>query len=116
MMDYLSELGKKTQLTVILEKRKVSHRDNSWYGLEREYIKTIVLMKKTSNKKDGVKFRILRYLSKKKYDRIIIANPTTPTGILALLYCRWFHIPFIIQSEGGFQGSGKGLRKNLKNI
>ena len=46
--------------------------------------------------------------------RIIIANPTTPTGIIALLYCRWFRIPFVIQSEGGFQGSGQGLKEKFK--
>jgi len=114
MIGYLSELGKKTDLTVLFEVRRAKDRDASWYGEENKYFKSVFLNGIPCGTEAGLSFKIIKFLSKKKYDRIIIANPTTPTGIIALLYCRWFKIPFIIQSEGGFQGSGKGLKEKFK--
>ena len=63
----------------------------------------------------GLSFQILRHL-RGDYDRIIIANPTTPTGILALLYCKMLRIPHILQSEGGFRGTGRGLKEKFKKF
>lgn len=114
MIDYLCELGKKTELTVLFEVERAKDRDASWYGNENPLFKTVFLNGIPCGNESGFSVKVIRYLSTKKFDRIIIANPTTPTGIVALLYCRWFHVPFIIQSEGGFQGSGKGLKETFK--
>lgn len=114
MIDYLSELGKKTELTVLFEVERAKDRDASWYGNENARFKTVFLHGIPCGNEAGFSMKVVKYLSVKKFDRIIIANPTTPTGIVALLYCRWFHIPFVIQSEGGFQGSGKGLKEAFK--
>lgn len=114
MVDYLSELGKKCELTVLFEIERAKDRVASWYGNNNSSFKSIFLHGIPCGNEAGFSLRVIKYLSVKKYDRIIIANPTTPTGIVALLYCRWFHVPFIIQSEGGFQGSGKGFKEKFK--
>ena len=36
MIGYLSELGKKTDLTVLFEVRRAKDRDASWYGEENK--------------------------------------------------------------------------------
>lgn len=114
MIDYLSELGKRTELTVLFEVKRAKDRDASWYGNENSIFKTFFLNGIPLGNESGFSVKVIKYLSSNKFDKIIIANPTTPTGIIALLYCRWFRIPFVIQSEGGFQGSGKGLKERFK--
>ena len=114
MINYLSELGKKTDLTALFEIDRAKDREASWYGNENKYFKAVFLRGIPCGDETGFSLKIIKYLSTKTFDRIIIANPTTPTGIVALLYCRWFRIPFVIQSEGGFQGSGKGFKEKFK--
>ncbi len=114
MVDYLDCLGEKCDLTVIFEKATVRHRKTEWYGkIHNKSFNAIVLNFSQNTKINYINFRVLRYI-KKDYDRIIVANPTTPVGIIVLLYCRWINIPFVIQSEGGFRGSGKGLKERFK--
>lgn len=114
MIDYLNELGRYCEVTAIFEMGSASDRDKKWYGEISGSFKAVFLNAKRIGNEQGLSFKVLRYLKKGKYDRIIIANPTTPTGIIELLYCRWFSIPFCIQSEGGFQGSGEGLKEKFK--
>ncbi len=114
MIDYLTELGKKTELTVLFEVVKAKDRNDLWYGNENKNFKVVFLNGILCGYETGFSLKVLKYLSAKKYDRIIIADPTTPTGIVALLYCRWFRVPFIIQSEGGFRGTGKGIKERFK--
>lgn len=113
IVDYLNELGKYCELTGIFENMTATDREKDWFKYETTYFRAIFINALQILPERGLSFKTLPYLSK-KYDRIIIANPTTPTGIVSLLYCRWKHVPFVIQSEGGFQGSGKGLKEKFK--
>ncbi len=116
MVDYLDYLGKKCELTVVFEMGTAKDRTNQWYGeIHDKSFKSIFLNAIPITAETGLSFNILKYL-KAGYDRIIIANPTTPTGIVALLYCRFNKIHYILQSEGGFRGSGKGLKERFKKF
>ena len=42
-----------------------------------------------------------------------MANPCTPTGIIAIAYMKFKKISYTIQSEGGFPGRERELRKRL---
>lgn len=115
VVHFLDELAKRHDITAVFEASYASHRDASW-SLEGETpsFKTVFLNRKGTIKRWSVHPSALRYMSASKFDRIIIADPTSLTGIMCLLYCRWFHIPYILQSEGGFQGSGIGMKERLK--
>lgn len=114
-VNYADELGKYVDLTVLFELKSADDRDNKWQGaLSNKNFNFIFLNAKRKTAESGLSFKVKKYLKNKSYNRIIIANPTTPTGIVALLYCRRHKIPFIIQSEGGFQGSGKGFKEKFK--
>lgn len=114
MIEYLNNLGKLCTLTAAFELLEAQDRNSLWYTKGNNNFKMINLKAFRLGKESGLAIKVLKLLSQKKYDRIIIANPTTPTGIIALLYCRWFKISFIIQSEGGFQGTGRGLKEKFK--
>lgn len=114
MVDYLNELGKYCHVTALFEIQAAVNRETSWYSKNSKNFSMIFLHGIRIGADSGLSFKVLRFLSKNKFDRIIIANPTTPTGIISLLYCRWFKIPFILQSEGGFQGTGRGVKEQFK--
>lgn len=116
MVDYLEELGKKCDLTVLFEMEGAKDREKQWYGkIKNKPFKSVFLNAVPFSAESGLSFKIIKYL-KEDFDRIIIANPTTPTGVVALLYCRMKKIHFIIQSEGGFRGTGKGIKEKIKRF
>lgn len=114
MVDYLNELSKYCDITAVFEMGIAADRDNKWYGKTDGSFKAVFLNAKRMGNEQGFSLKVIKYLKKRRFDRIIIANPTTPTGIVALLFCRWHRVPFCIQSEGGFQGSGKGIKEKFK--
>lgn len=114
MVEYLDLLGKRCNLTVLFEIDKAKDRKNKWYGnISNKSFNAILLNAYKTSAESGLSLKVLKYL-KQPFDRIIIANPMTPTGIVSLLYCRFKNIPFILQSEGGFRGSGKGFKEKFK--
>ncbi len=116
MVEYLDCLGRKCELTVLFEMDSAKDRTKQWYGeIQNKSFKSIFLNARPMTAETGLSFKILKYL-KADFDRIIIANPTTPTGIVALLYCRMKKIHFLLQSEGGFRGSGKGPKERFKKF
>lgn len=116
MVEYLDYLGKKCELVVLFEMNVAKDRAKQWYGeIHNKSFKSVFLNAKHITPEAGISFKAIKYL-KQDFDRIIIANPTTPTGILELLYCRMKKIHFVIQSEGGFRGSGKGIKEKFKKL
>ena len=116
MVEYLDHLGKKCELIVLFEMGEAKDRERQWYGeIENKSFKSVFLNAMQITPEAGLSFRTIKYL-KQDFDRIIIANPTTPTGIVELLYCRMKKIHFVIQSEGGFRGTGKGFKERFKKF
>lgn len=116
MVEYLDHLGKKCELVVLFEMNMAKDRAKKWYGeIRNKSFKSVFLNAKQITPEAGFSLKSIKYL-KQDFDRIIIANPTTPTGIVELLYCRMKKIHFVIQSEGGFRGSGKGIKEKFKKF
>lgn len=115
VVGYLNELQKYCEVTALFELMTADDREKSWYGHSSGWLfHGINLHAIRTDADQGLSFRVIRYLGNAQFDRIIIANPSTPTGITALLYCRHHHVPFILQSEGGFRGNGKSIKEHLK--
>jgi len=114
-VDYANELSKYANLTVLFELNNAKDRDKNWQQSVNLFCFNYVFLNaKKITADSGLSFKVKKYLKDRKFNKIIIANPTTPTGILSLLYLRKHKIPFIIQSEGGFSGSGKGIKEKFK--
>lgn len=113
---FADELGKLCDLTLVYEMKLAKNRDSSWLMKKEQswHFNLIFLNGLRFGQEMALSFKIKKIIKNGGFDRIIIANPTSPTGIVAELYCRRHNIPFIIQSEGGFQGSGKGIKERFK--
>lgn len=116
MVHYLNELGKKCELTALFERKSASDRNALWNCYRFENFQAIILKGINIGCEMALSFEQIRYIKKGKYDHIIIGNPMTPTGIVTILYLAFSRIPFCIQSEGGFQGSGVGLKERFKKF
>ena len=115
-VEYLNELGRLTDVTAVFERASSGERDKSWKDLNVKYFKCIILKGIKWATDSALSFGTFKYIKKHKKDYIIIGDPSTPTGILSIFYCKLHKIPFILQSEGGFAGSGKGVKEKFKKF
>jgi len=114
MVDYLNELGKLCQLTAIFERDTSIERGKQWNDFRFINFNGIILNGIKIGTDQSISPQIIKFLVNKKYNHIIISNPLTVTGMIAIQYLSIRMIKFIIESEGSFPKSGKGLKENLK--
>ena len=86
-VNYCNELNKYVDLTVVFEMKTAKDRDASWYK-ENYSFKTIFLNGLPIGNESALSFKIHKIIKKNNFDRIIIANPLTISGIIALLYLK----------------------------
>ena len=113
-VEYLNELGKLRTVTAVFERGSSSERDKSWMSLRVQNFDCQILKGVHTAVDAALSPGVLRYIHHHRTGHIIIGNPATPTGILAILYCKIFRIPYILQSEGGVAGSGRGPKERFK--
>lgn len=102
MVDYLNELGKYCELTAVFERDSSKSRDSSWKKWESKNFRCVILHGINLGGRDAdtaICPQVIKYISK-KYDHIIVGNPCTPTGIIAVTYMKLLRIPYGFQSEG----------------
>lgn len=112
-VSFFNELGKVSDLTVLFEKSVSDERDDSWSKYRFNNFKGIVLKGKAVSVNTAFCPSIVKYINK-NWDRIIVCNVSTPTGMLAIQYMKILHISYWIEGDGGFAKSGKGLKENIK--
>ena len=115
-VEYLNELGKLIRVTAVFERASSGERDKSWKKLNIKHFECIILKGIKAKVDSAISFGSFKYIKRYKDSQIIIGNPSTPTGILSIFYCKIHKIPFILQSEGGFAGTGKGLKERFKKF
>lgn len=113
-VDFFNELGKLCELTVLFEKNASSERDESWKQFYADYFEAIFLEGKSNGVAEAFCPSVVKYLKKGKYDHIFITNFSDLTGMLAVFMLRTKRIPYIIESDGGFPGTGKGIKEKVK--
>ncbi len=110
---FFNELGKISDLTVLFEKKASDERDESWSKYSFDSFQGIIMTGKSISVNTAFCPSVIKYL-KMKWDRIIICDISTPTGMLAIQYLKTHHIPYWIEGDGGFAKSGKGLKEMIK--
>lgn len=113
-VDFFSELGKLCQLTVLFERSGASDRDKSWQDFAFRNFTGKILHGIHQGADKALCPGVLTYLHK-GYDAIVVSNMATLTGILAVAWLKFKKIPYVIQGDGGFAGSGAGLKEKLKH-
>ena len=112
-VDFFNELGKSCELTVLFERRSSDERDKSWERFHARNFNAIFLRGKKVGMAEAFCPEVVKYLNC-TYDHIIVTNFSDPTGMLAIIMLKAKRIPYIIESDGGFAGSGKGIKEKIK--
>lgn len=115
-VEYLNELGKLADVTAVYERATSSERDRSWEKLNIKNFSCNILEGVKASADSAFSPQVVKYIKNHRKDVIIIANPLTPTGIFAIMYCKMHHIDFVLQSEGGLAGRGKGPKEAFKRF
>lgn len=112
-VNFFNELGKYCELTVLFEKSSSEERDDSWKNFEINNFKAIFLKGFKIGIAEAFCPEVIKFLNK-NYDHIIVTNFSDLTGMLAILTLRLKKISYYIESDGGFAGTGKGLKERIK--
>ena len=117
-VEFFEELGKLCNLRVCFELKPedVKHRNTAWYRDNYTNF-TPVQLKKKYCFKQYICTDVLKVLKEKNYDAVVIGVYSTNTAMLAMAYLKFRHIPFFINSDGGFiQKNEKKIRKRIKSF
>lgn len=110
---FFNELGKLCDLTVLFERRSSDERDVSWKRFDAVNFKAVFLPGRSLGVAEAFCPSVVRYLTC-EYDRIVVTTFSDPTGILAVRNLKRKKIPYCLESDGAFPGSGRGLKEMLK--
>ena len=102
-VDFFYELGKYCDLTVLFETNTAKSRDASWKTDEFLNFKGVFLKGIKVGEAESFSLNVMPYLSKKKYDIIVVGMYSSPTGMIAIEYMKLKKIPFVISSDGGLR-------------
>lgn len=114
-VDFFNELGKYCDLTVLFEKRASGERNKSWENYTIENFKAVFLRGISVGVAESVCPGIIKYLDKNSYDRFFVTNYSDITGMLAIAIMKMRRIPYIIEGDGAFAGTGHGIKEKIKN-
>ncbi|MEQ8154217.1 MAG: glycosyltransferase family 4 protein [Clostridiaceae bacterium] len=113
-VDFFNELGKSCDLTVLFESQADKSRNDGWVADKMTGFKAVFMKGIKKGDADAFCPEVIRYLSLKKYDLIVVGAYHTPTGMLAIEYMKLRRIPFIISSDGGMKKKDHGIRHKIK--
>lgn len=113
---FFEMLGKKCELTVLFERATSNLRGNNWDDFHFEGYNGKILPGVTIGGHDRFCPSVRKYLLDKSYDRIVISNPTSPTGIYAAAVLKAHGIKYIVESDGAFPSGTGGIKAQLKRF
>ena len=113
-VDFFNELGKKCELTVLFEKKSAKDRDENWIGEKIKNFKAVFLKGISVGVAEGFSLQVIKYLSDKSFDKIIVGMYSTPTAMLAIEYMNFKRIPFILSTDGGIPKMDSGIKLKIK--
>ena len=113
-VNFFNEFGKLCDLTVTFEKTASDERDMSWKNYRFDNFKGVFLKGISINTDTAVCFDIIKYVKDRSFDKIICADFSSPTGMIAIQYMRNHGIEYWLESDGGFAKNGKGIKEKVK--
>lgn len=117
-VDFFNELGKLCDLTVLFERtpKQIPDKERSWFHENFDHFKGIYL-KSWNIGKDVMSFQQFKYLwNSKNYDYIIIGMYSTWIQTLSIFFMKFFRIPYILNSDGGFIKQESKLVYQIKHF
>ena len=109
-IDFYRELGKLCDLTVVIEARRSKDLHFNWNDNDIGTFKLHYLNDGLLNEKK-VNWNVLPFLTKDKFDVIVISTYHTYTGMLCLAYLKASGIPYVFETDGGMIADAESSAK-----
>lgn len=113
-VDFFNEFGKLCDLTVLFEKSGSDERDKNWGKHVFKHFHGVVLSGRSTAADKAFAPSVSKYLKCGVFDRIVVGNAITPTGIWAILHMKLHRIPYYIEGDGAFPIRKGVLRDFIK--
>ena len=114
-VDFFNQLGRSVDLTVLFtaEVSEQKHRDRAWFNENYSGFHAVFLMNSITIRGKRLCLGVLDYL-KQEWDVIISGGYSDPTQMLAFEWMNLHHIPFYMESDGGFIKRDGVLKRKFK--
>lgn len=113
-VDFFNELAKYCDLTVCYERRNSSERDADWKNEKPRSFKEIFCTAKIVKADQSVGFDLVRKVKETAFDHLFISGYSSPSVMLLITYCRTHHIPYFIETDGGFAKKDRWIVEKIK--
>lgn len=114
MVDYFNMMSKKSNFKVIYERKFSGERPKSWNTSNLNH--NFIFLRGLNFSKNYSFAPQVIFSLRGEYDSIIVSNPISPTGSIAILFMKLIKKSYYIYSEGGFVKSESFITSIIKNF
>lgn len=114
-VEFFNLLGEKCELTVLFERQNANNRNLLWASGEKRKYREVFLRGLKVGEEDALSIEVLHYL-KQNCDICVIGGYSTPTSILAILYCKLMKIKYILAVDGIIENEHKSIKDRIKSL
>jgi glycosyltransferase involved in cell wall biosynthesis len=115
MVDFFNLFGEKIELTVVFERGQSAERNTNWRKYQFQNFHGFILKGLPISPDSAFSPFVITYLFQ-KFDFIFISNPTTPTGIFAIMILKLLKRKYVIFSEGAYPNNNRNFKEFIKRI
>ena len=112
-VEFFNVLGRECDLTVLYQLHSSAERDKKWTAQADPCYARIYLKGRATGVDKALCPGVISWLQK-GWDAIVISGNTSPTELLAIAWCKLRGIPYCLEADGAFPGSGSGIREFVK--
>ena len=112
-VEFFNVLGRECDLTVLYQLHSSAERDKKWTAQADTCYAQVYLKGRATSVDKALCPGVIPWLQK-DWDAIVISGNTSPTELLAIAWCKLRGIPYCLEADGAFPGSGRGLKELIK--
>lgn len=113
-VEFFNLLGAECNLTVVYERRRASDRDPAWRGPTATTFTEVYLRGLSVRSDASLCPSILRYVTDRSFDVIVIGGYSTPTAMLAIAWLKLIRGTYVLNADGGFLGKDSWIVDRIK--
>ncbi|VTS24309.1 putative glycosyltransferase [Streptococcus porcinus] len=112
-VEFFNRLSDRIDITVLYQRRSSSERSKKWRAPIQDSYTSIFLKGIYTGVDNALSLDVLNYINN-SYDLIVICGNSSLTEILAMEWCKFKKIPYIVEGDGAFLDTSKTFKAKLK--
>lgn len=113
-VEFFNALSRDCDLTVLYQLHSSAERDKQWTAQASSTYRQVFLRGQATAVDKAFCPGVTAWL-KTGWDAIFISGNTSPTELWAIAWCKLHRVPYCLEADGGFAGSGSGPKEWIKH-